>query len=168
VCWRSSAIALREPTSELPGARVIAEESRGEALRMCELEVWEELELVHASVARQLDRALECDHGLTLHGFKLLSMIVSVPGVELQMSDIAARLQLTPSGVTRLVERLERDDLVVRVRDLRDRRVIHTNMTTSGSARLLEATKTYHAVVHEFFPPHFSPRERSALRPSRA
>ena len=145
---------------------MIAEESRGEAIRVRELEVWKELEFVHASVVRQLDRALECDHGLTLHSFELLSAIVSVPKVELQMSDLAARLQLTPSGVSRLVERLERDDLVVRVRNPRDRRVIHTNMTASGSARLLEETKTYHAVVHEFFARHFSPRKLSACAKS--
>jgi DNA-binding MarR family transcriptional regulator len=142
---------------------VITEKERDAA--MSGLEVWKKLELVHALVSGELDRALESNHGLSLHTFELLSAIASAPQKRLRMSELATRLQITRSGVTRLVERLERDNFVVRARDSLDRRVVHARMTARGSAKLHDATDTYCAVVSELFA-HRKPHE--LRRPSQA
>jgi len=134
--------------------------------------LWEELDLAHRSVARQLDRALEGEHDLSLHGFELLRALASAAAKRLRMSDLAARLTLTPSGVSRLVERLESDGSVARLRDDADRRVIHAQLTARGMVRLVAGTETYGATIRALLSELFSDDElhdlSRALRTSSA
>jgi DNA-binding MarR family transcriptional regulator len=130
-----------------------------------EVALWEEFDLAHRSVVRQLDRVLEREHDLSLHGFELLSALASATGTakRLRMSDLAARLQLTPSGVTRLVERLEADGSVTRLRDDADRRVVHAQLTTRGAARVTAVAETYGVTVRALLSEYFSDGERHDL-----
>ena len=66
-----------------------------------EVALWEQFDLAHRSVAQQLDHAIERDHGLNSHGFELLRALASATEKRLWMSDLAVRLGLTRSGVTR-------------------------------------------------------------------
>jgi DNA-binding MarR family transcriptional regulator len=120
-----------------------------------ELEVWAALEHVQATIARALDRALERKHGLSLHGFELLEAAGSAPAQRLRMSELAARLPLTASGVTRLVARLERDGLVARVDCPEDGRVTYAQLSGPGRAMLHAAAETHNAILRDLLHQHF-------------
>ncbi len=129
-----------------------------------ELEVWAELEQVHATVARALDRALEREHGLSLHAFELLDAIASAPAQRRRMSELAARVPLTASGVTRLVARLERDGLVGRVDCPEDGRVTYAHLTEAGHAKLHAAAATHRAAVRYLLHDRFADETVCELR----
>src|SRR5262245_44311829 len=82
-----------------------------------------------------------------------------LPLRNVRMSDLAPRLGLTPSGVTRLVERLERDGSVTRLREDADRRVVHAQLTTRGAARLAAVAETYGVTVRALLSERFSDGE---------
>jgi DNA-binding MarR family transcriptional regulator len=75
------------------------------------------------------------------------------------MSDRAAQLTLTPSGVTRLVERLESDGSVTRLRDDGDRRVVHAHLTARGTAKPAVVAETHSATVRALLNGRFSDGE---------
>jgi len=125
--------------------------------------LWEEFDLVHRSVGRQLDRAIQREYGLSVHGFELLRALTSTTARRLRMSDLAPRLDLTPSGVTRLVERLEGDGSVARLREDADRRVVHAQLTTRGAARLAAVAETYGVTVRALLSERFSDGELHGL-----
>lgn len=129
-----------------------------------ELEVWAELGQIHAAVARALDRALEREHGLSLHAFGLLDAIASAPGQRRRMSELAARVQLTASGVTRLVARLERGGLVERVNCPEDGRVTYAHLTDAGHAKLHAAAETHSAAVRDLLHDRFAEETVCELR----
>lgn len=128
-----------------------------------EVALWEQFDLAHRFVAQQLDHTIERDHGLNSHGFELLRALASATEKRLWMSDLAVRLGLTRSGVTRLVERLEAGGSVIRLRDDLDRRVVHAQLTTGGEARLEAVAKTYDTTLGELLNGRFSDRELQDL-----
>ena len=129
-----------------------------------EVALWEEFDLAHRSVVLRLDRALEREHALSVPGFGLLRARASVTAGRLRMSDLAARLDSTPSGVTGLVERLESAGNVTRLRDDADRRVVHAQLTPRGTATLAAAAETYDLAVRALLHERFSARDLHGLR----
>jgi MarR family transcriptional regulator, 2-MHQ and catechol-resistance regulon repressor len=75
-------------------------------------------------------------HDLSPAEFEVLLRLGRTPGGLLRMSDLAAQTQLTTSGITRVVDRLERDGLVVRQACPTDRRGSFAHLTAAGTARL--------------------------------
>ena len=63
---------------------------------------------------RELDAELEAAHGLPLTSYDVLINLQAAPGRRLRMAELADSVLLSRSGVTRLVDRLERDGLIVR------------------------------------------------------
>jgi DNA-binding MarR family transcriptional regulator len=76
---------------------------------------------------------------------------------------LALRLRIDPSGVTRLVDGLERDASVTRVRDVGDRRVVYAQLTSRGAARLLAATSTYRHSIPALLTSRFAAQDLSDL-----
>jgi DNA-binding MarR family transcriptional regulator len=76
------------------------------------------------------------EHDLTQAEFEALLRLGRTPGGALRMSDLAAQTQLTTSGITRVVDRLERDQLVERRACPTDRRGLFAHITKAGVARL--------------------------------
>jgi DNA-binding MarR family transcriptional regulator len=79
------------------------------------------------------------------------------------MCDLAEQAQLSRSGLTRLVDRLEREELLERCSCDHDARGSYACLTESGRERLQEARGTHLAVVREHFFSRFSESELSAL-----
>ena len=79
-----------------------------------ELAAWRGFLRVHAALVHELDRELEETHGLPLTHYEVLLYLESAPGHRLRMAELASSVLLSQSGVTRLVDRLERDGLVAR------------------------------------------------------
>jgi DNA-binding MarR family transcriptional regulator len=118
---------------------------------------------VHAELVRALDAELQEAHGLPLHEYEVLLTVDNAPGGRLRMTELAGRVLLSQSGLTRLVDRLERDALVERERCTADRRGFHVRLTDAGKRRLEEARLTHLAGVRARFLRCFSERELAEL-----
>src|SRR5262245_20848548 len=101
-----------------------------------ELAAWRGFLRVHSALVRELDRELESQHGLPLTQFEVLVHLNNAPDHRLRMSELASTVLLSQSGVTRLVDRLERDGLVVREPCPNDRRGLRGSITDGGMLRL--------------------------------
>src|SRR5918999_6567285 len=79
-----------------------------------ELGAWRGLLRVHTALVRELDAELYAAHALPLSSYDVLIYLRSAPGKRLRMAELADSVLLSRSGVTRLVDRLEREGLITR------------------------------------------------------
>ena len=107
-----------------------------------EMTAWRSLIETGADLFRALELDL-AEHGLTQGDYQVLVYLSESDGDRLRMTDLACRLQLTPSGLTRRLDRLIASGLVERMRSEDDGRVMLAVMTPSGR-RLLERTAPHH------------------------
>jgi DNA-binding MarR family transcriptional regulator len=128
-----------------------------------EMDAWRGLLRAHSSLAKRLDSALEGSHGLPLRAFEVLHYLGDSPGGKMRMCDLAEEAQLSRSGLTRLVDRLEREGLATRCSCEHDARGAYACLTDAGRARLDGARGTHLGVVREHFLSRFSEHELSAL-----
>jgi DNA-binding MarR family transcriptional regulator len=107
--------------------------------------------LVRASMAvtGQLSAQLSADHGLNINAYEALLQIARAPDSRMRRVDLANGLLLTASGVTRLLDGLERDGLVAREECSSDRRVSYAVLTEAGRAKLREASKSHTRQIRE-------------------
>ena len=117
----------------------------------------------HAALTRALNADLVADHGLTLNDYEVLLRLSRAEGRRLRRVDLAEQVLLTPSGITRLLEGLERSGLVERASCESDARVTYAQLTDEGDAKLREASGTHVAGIREFFRGRFSEDEVRAL-----
>jgi DNA-binding MarR family transcriptional regulator len=86
-------------------------------------------------------------HGLSLSDFATLHHLAEAPGGRLRRVDLARRLALTPSGVTRLLAPLERRGIVAREEGGHDARATYAVLTESGQALVTDAAATVSAIA---------------------
>src|SRR5262245_3532125 len=91
------------------------------------------------------------EHGLSAVEFEVLIRLSRSPSQQLRMTDLAAQTSLSTSGVTRVVDRLERDELVRRVACPTDRRSSFTVLTRSGVTRLGQVLPGHLALIERWF-----------------
>jgi DNA-binding MarR family transcriptional regulator len=128
-----------------------------------ELGAWRGLLRVHSAMTKALDAELEREHGLALSSYEVLLFLADAPGGRLRMSDLADGVLLSRSGLTRLVDRLERDGLLCRERCEDDARGYHAAITEAGRALFQRARKTHLDGVRERFLSRLSPDELRTL-----
>jgi DNA-binding MarR family transcriptional regulator len=146
----STATAVKIPSGE-------------ESLSEGEVRAWRGLLRAHACLAKRLDAELEQAHGLPMTSYEVLHHLQDSSGGRMRMCDLAEQAQLSRSGLTRLVDRLERDELLERCSCDHDARGSYACLTELGRERLAEARGTHLAVVREHFFSRFSEGELSAL-----
>jgi DNA-binding MarR family transcriptional regulator len=134
-----------------------------EALSEGELRAWRGLLRAHACLAKRLDARLEQAHHLPLSSYEVLHHLQEASGGRMRMCDLAEQAQLSRSGLTRLVDRLEREALLERCSCSHDARGSYACLTETGRERLEEARGTHLSVVREHFFSRFSEEELSAL-----
>lgn len=132
-------------------------------LSSLELAAWRGFLRVHAALVRELDRELDLAHDLPLSHYEVLLYLDNAPHHRLRMSELASSVLLSQSGITRLVDRLEREGLVERVPCADDRRGLWAILTDAGRSRLAEARPTHLAGVRARFLEHFGDEELQAL-----
>ena len=110
-------------------------------LTLVELAAWRGFLRLHSALVRELDRELETEHGLPLTQYEVLIHLDRAPGRRLRMSELASSVLLSQSGITRLVDRMERDGLVSRSAVPGDRRCNAVTLTPP-SKRLLRQIET--------------------------
>jgi len=134
-----------------------------EYLTEAEFRAWHGCLLFTNNVTRALDAALIAAHGISVKEFDVLITLFNAPSTRLRMTALADRVVLTPSGVTHLVTRLERDGLVSRVVDEDDRRSFFAALTRDGRRRLRESRPTHNEVVRAHLTRKLAPNELAAL-----
>lgn len=103
----------------------------------------------YATLTRRLDNALSSVHGLSFGDFMILYHLDRAPGARLRRIDLAERLGLTASGVTRTLIPLEKLGLVARQPDPRDARVGYALLTDAGQQLLRYALVTVQPIAQE-------------------
>jgi DNA-binding MarR family transcriptional regulator len=128
-----------------------------------ELRAWRGLLRVHAQLSKALDAQLEAAHGLPLTSYEVLMYLSDAEGGRMRMNDLAASVLLSRSGLTRLVDRLERDGYLERCSCAHDARGAFAVLTPAGREKLEAARETHLAGVRELFLSHFSGEELDLL-----
>ena len=113
------------------------------------MRAWTRLLRAYAVTARCLSPALLEEHGLTLNDYEALKLLAEAEGRRMRRVDLAAALSLSASGVTRLLEGLEEDGLVVRATCPHDRRVAYAQLTDEGALRLRAASCGHAASIRD-------------------
>ncbi|MDP8959322.1 MAG: MarR family transcriptional regulator [Actinomycetota bacterium] len=116
-----------------------------------EMRAWQGLLHSHHQVIRTLDRELREEHGLSLAAYDVLLRLARGPEKGLRMTELAERVMLSPSGVTRTVDGLAAKGLVVRQADPEDGRVALASLTQEGRQALREAARTHLRGIREHF-----------------
>ena len=117
---------------------------------------WRAYVYAYSAVVRRLDQELIRAHGLSLNQYEILVWMRRAGERGLRMSDLASRVVLSPSGVTRAVDQLERKGLVERCVFEGDKRGFLATITPEGRAFLRKATSVHLDGVREHFLEHMS------------
>jgi DNA-binding MarR family transcriptional regulator len=123
--------------------------SVGAATTPVELEVFARLLRAHASLRRRLEARLLAEHGLTINDYETLLHLSHEPEGRMRRVDLAGRLVLTASGVTRLLDGLEADGYVCKSPCPSDLRVTYAELTPAGRACLDAAADSHVDAVRE-------------------
>lgn len=117
--------------------------------------------LLHAYrwLSRELEARLLERHGITVNDFETLLHLSHEDGGKLRRIDLAERLRLTPSGVTRLLEGLESAGLTEKASCPEDARVTYAVVTDAGRALLQAAYRTHEEASDELIGARLSPAE---------
>ena len=127
------------------------------------VDAWIRLLRGHASATRAMSAQLEAEHGLTINDYEALLYLSRADEGRMRRVDLAGMLLLTASGVTRLLEGLEKAGLVERGSCATDRRVTYAILTEAGAARLEEASGSHIAAIRGFFETRYSEEELDQL-----
>jgi len=124
---------------------------------------WRAFVLANAKIVKLLQGELETEQGLSLPAYECLVRLSEAPDGRLRMSDLATFATLTPSGLTRLIDKLVADGLVERLRCESDARVVYAAITQAGQQRLRAAYPTHLRGVREHFIDLLTPTQLAAL-----
>jgi len=128
-------------------------------LNEAELAAWRGVLRLHAAVVRELDAELEARHRLPLTSYEVLKGLRKAPGGRLRMAELAEHVLLSRSGMTRLIDRLEREGYVTRSVCDKDGRGCYAVLTEAGADVVDRARATHIAVVRARFLRHFTEAE---------
>ena len=120
-----------------------------------ELGAWRGLLRVHSALVKALDAELLDGHDLPLTSYEVLINLQAAPDKRRRMAELADGVLLSRSGMTRLVDRLEKEGLLVRDPCVSDGRGTFAVLTDKGEALLSEARRTHLDGVRERFLKHF-------------
>jgi DNA-binding MarR family transcriptional regulator len=132
-------------------------------LDKAELGAWRGLLRVHSRLTKALDADLVREHGIPLSEYEVLLFLADAPDGRMRMSELADGVLLSRSGLTRLVDRMERDGLLQRERPEDDARGFNAIITDSGRELFQRARRTHLDGVRELFLDHLSAEELRTL-----
>ena len=115
------------------------------------MQAWQAFLHAHAKVTQALDADLRRHQELTWSQYDVLVRLARAPGRRLRMTELAERVMMSPSGLTRAVDDLVEDGLVERRRDGRDARVVFAQLTDKGRDRVRKAAQLHLRGIREHF-----------------
>jgi DNA-binding MarR family transcriptional regulator len=128
-----------------------------------ELAAWRGMLRAHSALTRALDAELAREHDLPLSSYEVLLFLNDSDEGRMRMSELADSVLLSRSGLTRLVDRLERQGLLKRERCESDARGLFAEITPEGRRAFAAARKTHLDGVRRLFLARFSPDELRTL-----
>jgi len=117
----------------------------------------------HAALTRELDAQLAREHKLPLSSYEVLLFLADAPEGRMRMAELADSVLLSRSGLTRLVDRLEREGLLKRKPCESDARGFFAEITPKGRRLFDAARRTHLDGVRTLFLSRFSRDELRAL-----
>lgn len=148
-----SSVLMTRPTTgdpDLPAARP-------------DLDAWRTFLQAHALLSRRLDEELRTEQALSLAEYDALVQLALAPDRRLRMSQLADRVLLSRSGVTRLVDRLVAAGFVERTQCVTDARGAEAVLSDLGLATLRRASRTHLRGVERYFLRPLSSDELTAI-----
>jgi DNA-binding MarR family transcriptional regulator len=128
-----------------------------------DIAAWRGLVRVQGAVRRELDTALRASEGISLWDYTVLRTLAATQGGCLRMTELARATDYTPSGLTRLADRLERAGLVRREPCPDDGRGSVATLTVEGRKAFARARRTHLAEVRQRFLERFDERELAQM-----
>ena len=128
-----------------------------------EMDAWQALLHAHHQITRVLDLELRAAHQLTWAEYDVLLRLAKATGRTLTMSELARRIMISPSGLTRVVDGLEKRGLVKRIRSDDDARVVSASLTADGRDRVRKAAQTHLRGVRQHFTGRLTESQLRAL-----
>jgi DNA-binding MarR family transcriptional regulator len=120
---------------------------------------WGAVLQVHAAVVPVLDQKLQAETGMPLRWYDVLLELAAAPDRKLRMTDLAERVVLSRTRVSRLVEEMASAGLLVREQNLQDGRSAYAALTDEGLRRYRKAAPAYLAGIEEHFARGLEDRE---------
>ena len=99
------------------------------------------------TVTREVSAELVEEHGLTLNEYEVLLLLSHAPEHRMKRVDVATEVRLTPSGVTRMLDRLEKVGLVEKGKCESDARITYAVLTDAGMTKLRDYSRDHYAAV---------------------
>jgi DNA-binding MarR family transcriptional regulator len=127
------------------------------------LDAWVRLLRGHAAIRRSLSARLHADHGLTINEYEALLLLSRAEDNRMRHVDLAESLQLTPSGVTRLLDGLCDRGFVEKATCSRDARVTYAVLADAGWAKLDEASRSHVGAILALFEERYTRTEIETL-----
>jgi DNA-binding MarR family transcriptional regulator len=124
-----------------------------------QLELWRTFVRAHARILRRLEADLMDNHDLPLTWFEVMARLAEDDDHKLRMSELAELVMLSPSGLTRLVDRMVAEGLLRREQAERDGRGYYAVLTDAGYEALRGAMGTHLRGVQEYVIQSFTPEE---------
>jgi DNA-binding MarR family transcriptional regulator len=115
-----------------------------------EQQVWRSLLAIQRRLEERLDQDLRAAHGLSLNDYEVLVHLSEAPQLALRMSELADRLLLSRSGLTRRIDGLVRGGMVERRVCPSDGRGLLAQLTPAGAERLHQAAPTHVRGVRQY------------------
>ena len=128
-----------------------------------ELAAWRGMLRAHSALVRDLDAELREAHDLSLLEYEVLLVLSEAPEGRMRMTELAATVLLSQSGLTRLVDRLVQEGSVERRRCAEDRRGLNAELTVAGRARLDAARPTHRRGIRARFLDRFDETELATM-----
>ncbi|SFM95131.1 transcriptional regulator, MarR family [Pseudonocardia ammonioxydans] len=116
-----------------------------------QLDSWRSFLRAHAGITKVLESELEVEQDLSLAAYDVLVQLSEAPERRLRMTELAEAVLLSRSGVTRLVDRMEKVGLVARAKVAADGRGVTARLTDAGYERLRIAATTHLRGVRQHF-----------------
>ena len=113
---------------------------------------WRDMDACHAAICAALERELGDRHALGVSDFEVLDRLAERPDGKYRSQDLAESVHLSQSALSRLVDRLAKNDLVERCVCDNDRRGIYVVVTAEGRRRQAEAAVTHRDVLARLLP----------------
>jgi DNA-binding MarR family transcriptional regulator len=126
-------------------------------------QAWVGLLRGHAALTRKLNAELIADHGITINDYDVMAQLMRAPERKMRRVDLARSVVLSASGITRLLDGLERDGWVCKASCTSDGRITYAVLTDEGQAKYRAARATHLASVRQLFADRYSCDELEQL-----
>lgn len=128
-----------------------------------QVRMWRKIVRVNAQLLSQLEATLVAEHGLALAEYDVLAQLADSPQRRLRMSELAQRVLLSRSGLTRLVDRMTTQGFIERQACLSDARGLYAVLTEAGYLRVRGATRSHYRSIHAHVLGMMSPHQHACL-----